>query len=189
MKYSLEDRHVEMRGREHFVADNAMLIGSVVLEDRSSVWFNAVLRADNDIIHIGAGANIQDGSVLHTDAGYPLTVGCNVTVGHMVMLHGCTIGDNSLIGIHSVILNGAKVGKNCLIGAYTLITEGKEIPDNSLVIGRPGRVIRAINRNEEKMLHYSADLYVQNMRRYRSSLREERDLPLRAVRRERAAED
>jgi len=189
VKYSLEDRCVEMHGREHFVADNAVLIGSVVLEDQASVWFNAVLRADNDIIRIGAGSNIQDGSVLHTDAGFPLTVGRHVTVGHMVMLHGCTIGDNSLIGIHSVILNGAKIGANCLIGAYTLITEGKKIPDNSLVIGRPGRVIRSINRNEEKMLHYSADLYVQNMRRYRTSLALERDTVLRAVAGDRVAED
>ncbi|MDH3637025.1 MAG: gamma carbonic anhydrase family protein [Gammaproteobacteria bacterium] len=170
MRYSLEDRHVEMRGREHFVADTAVVIGSVILEDQASIWFNAVLRGDNDIIHIGAGSNIQDGSVLHADPGFPLTVGRHVTVGHMVMLHGCTIGDHSLIGIHSVILNGANIGANCMIGAYTLITEGKEIPDNSLVIGQPGRVIRTISEDEMKMLRRAAQEYIQKAHRYRTSL-------------------
>ncbi len=183
MKYSLEDRRVDIRGRKNFVADSAVLIGSVILEEEASVWFNAVLRGDNDVIHIGAASNIQDGSVLHTDTGLPLTVGRGVTVGHMAMLHGCTIGDNTLIGVHSAVLNGAKIGANCLIGAYTLITEGKEVPDNSLVIGRPGRVIRAVNKNEEKMLRYSADLYVKHMHRYLTGLEEQSDAPLHEVRR------
>ncbi len=166
MIYDFEDRNVELRGSEHFIADTATVIGSVILENRSSIWFNAVLRGDNDVIHIGEGSNIQDGSVLHVDPGVPLTVGSGVTVGHMVMLHGCRVGDNSLIGIKSVILNNARVGNNCLIGANTLITEGKEIPDNSLVTGSPGRVVRELTADEISRLKWAADLYVKKIRRY-----------------------
>ena len=124
------------------------IIGDVTLEENTSIWFNAVLRGDIENIHIGEGSNVQDGSILHTDPGYPLKVGKNVTIGHLVMLHGCTIGDNSLIGIGAVILNNAKIGKNCIIGAKALITENKEIPDNSLVVGSPGKVIRNLTEDE-----------------------------------------
>jgi carbonic anhydrase/acetyltransferase-like protein (isoleucine patch superfamily) len=171
--YSLAERRVELRGTEHFIAPNATLIGSVILEDRASVWFNAVLRGDNEPLIVGEGSNIQDGSVLHTDAGIVLTVGKGVTVGHMVMLHGCTIGDNSLIGIKTVILNRAVIGNNCIIGANTLIPEGKVIPDNSLVMGTPGRVVRQVTDAESAGLRRSAEHYVHNMRRYLSALKED----------------
>jgi len=128
-----------------YVAPGAQLMGNVEMEAGSSVWFGAVLRGDNDLIKIGARSNIQDNSVLHTDPGMPLTIGEGVTVGHQVMLHGCSIGDNTLIGIGSTILNGTKIGKNCIIGAHTLIAEGKDIPDGSLVIGSPGRVVNAVS--------------------------------------------
>lgn len=170
MLFSLENRRVELRGKEHFIAHNATLIGSVVLEDCTSVWFNAILRGDNEPIVVGEGTNIQDGSVLHTDEGIPLTLGRGITVGHMVMLHGCIIGDNSLIGIKSVILNHVKIGKNCIIGANTLLPEGKEIPDNSLVMGSPGRVVRQVTEAETMALRHSAEHYVENMRRYLTSL-------------------
>ncbi len=170
MIFSLEDRRVELRGREHYIAHNATVIGSVVLEDRASVWFNAILRGDNEPIVIGAGSNIQDGSVLHTDPGCPLTIGSGVTVGHMVMLHGCRIGNNSLIGIKSVILNNASIGDNCIIGANALIPEGKAIPDNSLVVGSPGRVVRQLTAEQIERLRESAAHYVENMRRYRRTL-------------------
>lgn len=166
MIYTFEDRRVELRGTQHFIADNAALIGAVILEDWCSIWFGAVLRGDNDVIYVGERSNVQDGSVLHTDPGFPLTIGHHVTVGHMVMLHGCTIGDNTLIGIKSVILNGAEIGKNCLIGANTLITEGKQIPDNSVVLGSPGRVIRQVSEDDAKLLGHAADEYVDKIRRY-----------------------
>jgi len=168
--YRLQDRAVELRGAEHYVAHNATLIGRVVLENCSSVWFNAVLRGDNEPIVIGEASNVQDGSVLHTDPGFPLTLGRGVTVGHMAMLHGCTVGDHSLIGIKSVILNGAKIGRNCLIGANTLITEGKVIPDNSLVMGSPGRVLRELDAAGIEGLKEPARSYVDKIRRYREAL-------------------
>lgn len=171
MLYTLEDRRVELRGVEHFIAHNATLIGSVVLEDRVSVWFNAVLRGDNDPIVIGEATNIQDGSIVHTDAGVPMMIGKGVTVGHLVMLHGCTIGDNCLIGIKAVILNNVKIGNNCIIGANTLIPEGKVIPDNSLVMGSPGRVVREVTEAQAAGLRRSAAHYVENMRRYQRALR------------------
>ena len=149
MFYDLKDKKPKNSG-ENWVAPNATIIGDVTLEKNSSIWFNAVLRGDIENIHIGEGSNVQDGSVLHTDPGYPLKIGKDVTVGHMVMLHGCTVGDNSLIGIGAVILNNAKIGKNCIIGAKALITENKEIPDNSLVIGSPGKVVRNITEDEKK---------------------------------------
>lgn len=132
----------------------------------SSVWFGAVVRGDNELITIGENSNVQDGSVLYTDPGAPLTLGTGVTIGHMVMLHGCTIGDNTLIGIGSIILNRTKIGKNCLIGANTLITEGKEIPDNSVVMGAPGRIVRQAGEREEGMNRMSALHYVENWKRY-----------------------
>ena len=155
---------------ESWVASNAVLIGRVELKKNSNIWFNATLRGDVENIHIGEGSNIQDGSVLHTDPGYPLKVGKNVTVGHMVMLHGCTIGDNSLIGIGAVILNNAKIGKNCLVGAKALITENKEIPDNSLVIGSPGKVVREITEDEKKAIIENTKHYQDNWKRYSKSV-------------------
>ena len=170
MIHALGDRKVDIRGDDYFVAANATLVGSIVLHDEVGVWFNAVIRGDNDLITIGPGTNIQDGAVLHTDEGIPLDVGRGVTVGHMAMLHGCTIGDYSLIGIKSVILNNARIGRNCLVGANTLITEGKEIPDGSLVIGSPGQVKRQLTEEEIAGLRESADHYVRNFKRYKEQL-------------------
>jgi carbonic anhydrase/acetyltransferase-like protein (isoleucine patch superfamily) len=169
MIYRLEDRRVVRHG-ETFVAPNATLIGSVVLHDCASVWFNVVIRGDNDPIVIGERTNVQDGSVLHTDLGIPLTLGRGVTVGHKVMLHGCTVGDDSLIGINAVVLNRAKIGRHCIIGANALIPEGKEIPEGSLVMGTPGKVVRQLSDNERTALELSAAHYVENFRRYLKSL-------------------
>lgn len=170
MIYNLGDRKVEIRTDDYFIADNATVIGSVVLEQNASIWFNAVLRGDNDVITVGENSNVQDGSVLHTDGGFPLTIGKNVTIGHKVMLHGCVIGDNSLIGINAVVLNGAKIGKNCLIGANALIPEGKVIPDGSLVMGSPGKVVREMTADQIKGLELSALHYVANFKRYKKEL-------------------
>lgn len=170
MLYSLDKRRVETRG-DFFVADNAVVIGSVVLENNASIWFNCVIRGDNDVITIGENANVQDGSVLHTDAGIPLKLGKNVSVGHKVMLHGCTIGEGSLIGINAVILNNAVIGKNCLIGANSLVPEGKEIPDGSLVMGSPGRVKRTLSAEEIRGMKEIADHYVQKSALYRRALK------------------
>ena len=170
MLLQLEDRRVRAEG-EFWVADNAVVVGSVLLKQNASVWFNAVVRGDNELITIGEGSNVQDASVLHTDPGCPLTLGKGVTVGHMAMLHGCEIGDNSLIGINAVVLNRAKIGRNCLIGANALITEGKEIPDNSMVLGAPGKVVRELTEDEVKGLRLSAEHYVENARRFRERLR------------------
>ena len=156
---------------EYWVAPNASVIGNVILHTNASVWFGAVLRGDNDPIVVGPDSNIQDGSVLHTDLGSPLLIGRGVTVGHQVMLHGCEIGDYSLIGIGSVILNGVKIGRNCLIGANTLIPEGKVIPDNSLVMGQPGRVVRERDPAHIAVLQMSAEHYVQNWKRFAAGLR------------------
>ena len=169
MKYQLGERRVECRGA-HFIAENASVIGSVVMEDDASVWFNAVVRGDNDLITIGRRSNVQDGAVLHTDEGVQLTVGPDVTIGHMVMLHGCTIAEGSLIGIKSVILNRAKIGRNCLIGANSLITEGKEIPERSLVVGSPGKVVRQLTDDEVKVLLWNAEHYVEKSKQYRQGL-------------------
>ena len=170
MIYSLGERKVEIRG-SCFVAANATVIGSVVLEDHASVWFEAVVRGDNDLIVIGENSNVQDGAILHTDPGIQLIVGRNVTVGHMAMLHGCRIGDGSLIGIKSVILNQAVIGRHCLIGANALITEGKRIPEGSVVMGSPGRVVRTLDEEERARLLFSAERYVENARRYLEELK------------------
>jgi len=156
---------------DFFVAASAAVIGNVILERNTSVWFNAVLRGDNEPITLGEGTNVQDGAVLHTDPGYPLVIGSHVTVGHMAMLHGCVIGDNSLIGINAVILNGAKVGTNCLIGANSLVSERKQIPDNSLVMGSPGKVIRTLSDEQAAGLRANADVYIRNFRRFKAHLR------------------
>jgi len=163
--YKLGNRRV-VRHSDTFIAPTASVIGDVVMHEGSSIWFNVVARGDNDPIVIGENSNVQDGSVLHTDAGVPLTIGKGVTVGHKVMLHGCTIGDHSLIGINAVILNNAKIGKECIIGAGALIAEGKEIPDRSLVMGVPGKIVRQLTDVEAVRLHASAAHYVENFRRY-----------------------
>jgi len=169
--YSLGDATPELPSDdEYWIAPNAAVIGRVILKRNASVWWGATLRGDNDPISIGENSNVQDGSVLHTDTGSPLTLGANVTVGHMVMLHGCTIGDNTLVGIGSIILNGARIGKNCLIGANCLITEGKEIPDNSLVMGAPGKVVRELSDAQAQSVALGARHYVENWKRYRVSL-------------------
>lgn len=173
MKYSLGDKHVTLVGNGHFIAPNAVVIGDVTLQENASVWFGCVLRGDADHIEIGAGSNIQDSAVLHVDPGFPLTVGQNVTVGHHAMLHGCTIGDGSLIGINAVVLNGAKVGKNCLIGANALVTEGMEIPDGSMVLGSPGKIRSQLSEEQRQGLAYSAEHYVRNGQRYSEHLKEQ----------------
>jgi carbonic anhydrase/acetyltransferase-like protein (isoleucine patch superfamily) len=155
---------------EYWIAPTAAVIGRVVLKKNASVWWGAVLRGDNAVIEVGEGSNVQDASVLHTDMDAPLVIGKNVTVGHMVMLHGCTIGDNTLVGIGSIILNHARIGKNCLIGANCLITEGKEIPDNSLVMGAPAKVVRELSPQQAAMMAAGAHHYVENWRRYRREL-------------------
>jgi carbonic anhydrase/acetyltransferase-like protein (isoleucine patch superfamily) len=155
---------------DYYVAENATVLGKVKLCKDSSVWFGAILRGDTELITIGERSNVQDGSVLHTDIGFPLDIGKDVTVGHKVMLHGCTIGDGSLIGINSVILNGAKIGKGCLIGANTLVTEGTEIPDGSLVMGSPGKVKGELNEDQKNGLIFSAHHYVENSKRFKNEL-------------------
>jgi carbonic anhydrase/acetyltransferase-like protein (isoleucine patch superfamily) len=157
---------------EYWIAPTAAVMGRIVLKKNASVWWGAVLRGDNAVIEVGENSNVQDGSVLHTDMDAPLTIGANVTVGHMVMLHGCSIGDNTLVGIGSIILNNARVGKNCLIGANCLITEGKEIPDNSLVMGAPGKVVREVSAEQAAMLAAGSLHYVENWKRYRRELSE-----------------
>ena len=152
---------------EAWVAPNATIIGKVKLEKNSSIWFNAVLRRDIELITVGENSNIQDGSVLHTDPGYPLTIGKGVTIGHMVMLHGCQISNDTLIGIGSIILNNAKIGKNCIIGANTLVTENKVIPDNSLVVGSPGKVLRKVTDEEIKSILENGKHYVDGSKKYK----------------------
>tara|TARA_A100001391_G_scaffold179213_2_gene144059 strand:+ start:570 stop:1100 length:531 start_codon:yes stop_codon:yes gene_type:complete len=156
---------------QYWVAPDAQVMGRVVLHRNASVWYGAVVRGDNDPITIGEDSNVQDLSVLHTDEGVPLTIGKGVTIGHRAMLHGCTVGDYSLIGIGATVLNGAKIGRNCIIGAHALITEGKEIPDNSLVVGAPAKVIRTLDEDTAVMLKASADHYVENWKRHATQLR------------------
>ena len=171
MIYALGDRKPEFEGSGHFVADNATVIGSVRLGDSASVWFNCVLRGDNDWLVVGERSNIQDGSVLHTDDGIELVIGKNVTVGHKVMLHGCTIGDNSLIGIGSTVLNKAQIGNNCIVGANSLVTEGKTFPDGSLILGSPAKVARSLSDEEIAFIKWSADIYVRNAARFNEQLK------------------
>jgi carbonic anhydrase/acetyltransferase-like protein (isoleucine patch superfamily) len=170
--YALGDHSPELVGDGHFVAANATVIGHVRLLPESSIWFNCVLRGDNEPIEVGAGSNVQDGCVLHTDPGFPLTIGAGVTVGHKVMLHGCTICDNSLIGIGSTILNGASIGRNCLVGAHSLVTEGKSFPDGSLILGSPARAVRELAAEEIAGMTESARHYVANAARFQAELRE-----------------
>lgn len=167
--FTLGDKRPQL-GSNVWIAPNATVIGDIRLADNASVWWNAVLRGDNDPIHIGANTNIQDGSVLHTDEGIPMHIGADVTVGHLVMLHGCTVGDGSLVGIGSVILNRAVIGKSCIVGANTLIPEGKVFPDRVLIVGSPGKVIRELSDEEVLRLRKSAAHYVNNASRYREQL-------------------
>lgn len=171
MIFELDERRVKIAGDRYFVAHNATVIGSVELGDNVSIWYNAVLRADTDVIAIGDDTNIQDGAVLHVDQGAPLTIGRGVTVGHKAVVHGCTVGDYCLIGINAVVLNRARIGKRCIIGANALIAEGKEIPDGSLVVGSPGRVVRTLSEAEQQALEGMAAHYVENGRRHRNGLR------------------
>ncbi|NSX55312.1 gamma carbonic anhydrase family protein [Parasulfitobacter algicola] len=168
--YSLDGIAPEIAD-DTWIAPDANLIGKVRIETAASVWFGSTLRGDNEMITVGAGSNVQENCVFHTDMGSPLTIGENCTIGHKVMLHGCTIGDQSLIGMGATVLNGAKIGKNCLIGAGALITEGKDIPDGSLVMGAPGKVVRQLDENAIQMLHASALHYQDNMRRFRAGLK------------------
>ncbi|OUR64492.1 gamma carbonic anhydrase family protein [Bermanella sp. 47_1433_sub80_T6] len=171
MIYSLGDRKTEIHGDDYFIADSADLIGSVVLKNNASVWFNVVIRGDNDVITIGENSNVQDCSVLHTDPGFKLTLGKGVTIGHKVMLHGCEIGDHSLVGINAVVLNGAKIGKHCIIAANTLIPEGMVVPDGSMVMGSPGKIKRELNDMQKKQLEMGSEFYVQNFKRFNKDLK------------------
>ena len=170
MIFSL-DNGTPQCGENVYVAHSATVVGDVVLGNDVGVWFGAVIRGDNERITLGNGTNAQDCCVLHTDPGCPLTIGDNVTIGHKAVLHGCTVGNWSLIGINAVVLNNAQIGESCLIGANTLITDGKEIPDNSLVVGSPGRVIRKLNDSEINMLKRFNQSYIDKIRRYTSSLK------------------
>jgi len=172
--FSLKERRVELRGADHFIAWDATLAGSVVLEHAVNIWFNVVIRADNDLVHIGEGTNIQDGSVLHCDPGYPLTIGRRVTVGHKAMLHGCTIGDGALIGINSVVLNGAKIGAGALVGANALVPEGKEIPPGMLAVGSPAKVLRPLTPEQIAGILRMSEGYVARAKLFREHLQEQR---------------
>lgn len=173
MIFSLDDLQVNRIGDDQFIAHNATVIGAVTLREQVSIWFNVVIRGDAEKISIGARSNIQDASVLHADPGFPLEIGEDVTVGHKAMLHGCSIGDGSLIGINAVVLNGAKIGKGCLIGANALVTEGTEIPDGSMVLGSPAKIKRALSDDEQAALRLSAAHYVANGQRFRAQLKAE----------------
>ena len=168
--FSLGERRVEFRGEEWFVAPDATVIGSVVLGNAANIWFKVVIRGDNDLITIGERCNVQDGSVLHTDPGIRLTLGRNVCIGHKVMLHGCTIGEGSLIGINSVVMNHATIARQSIVGANTLISEGKSFPERVLILGSPGRVVRELREDEIALIEKIADGYVQRARQFKLGL-------------------
>jgi len=170
MIYDFADKQVECKGR-YYIAPSADVIGMVTLEDNASIWFQSVVRADTDHIVIGENSNIQDGSILHTDEGIQLIVGANVTVGHSVALHGCRIGENSMVGMGAVILNGAVIGRNCLIAANALVPEGKEFPDNSLLMGSPAKVAREVSDKEKKMMQETIGIYTNRAEKYRNQVR------------------
>jgi carbonic anhydrase/acetyltransferase-like protein (isoleucine patch superfamily) len=171
--YSLGERRVQVQGTDWYIADNATVIGSVLIADKASIWFNVVIRGDNDLITIGEGSNVQDNSTLHTDAGIKLTLGRSVSLGHMVMLHGCSIGDGSLIGINSVILNHAVIGKHSLIGAGSLIAEGKTIPDGVLALGSPAKVVRDLSPAEIDNLQDIANGYMRRAKLFKQQLQQQ----------------
>ena len=170
--FAIGERRVQLLGEHHYVAHDATLVGDITLHNNVNVWFKVVIRAENDRITIGEGCNIQDASVLHVDPGYPMTLAKSVSVGHKVMLHGCTIGEGSLIGINSVIMNGARIGRGTLIGANTLVAEGKEIPDGVLVLGSPGKIVRELKQEERDYLLKVARGYVDRSRFYKANLKE-----------------
>jgi carbonic anhydrase/acetyltransferase-like protein (isoleucine patch superfamily) len=170
MKYSIGERRIVTHG-EYWIAPGAHVIGNVILGHGVSIWFNSVVRGDNDVITIGDGSQVQDGCVLHTDPGFPITFGKGVSIGHKSMIHGCTIGDGTLIGINSVVLNGAKIGKNCVIGANSLITENKVIPDGSMVMGSPGKVVRELRPDEITFFSSTADNYAARAKEYEQELK------------------
>ena len=173
MKYALGETRVQTDGDNYWIAPNAAVIGNVILKKNASVWFNCVLRGDNDPITLGENTQVQDGTVIHADPGFPCTLGDNVSIGHSVMLHGCTVADETLIGIGCVILNGAKIGKNCVIGANAFIPEGKEIPDNSLVFGSPGKVVKQVEEKHIEMVKRIPGNYVRRWQMYKEKLRED----------------
>ncbi len=173
MKYVLDGATPEV-GVDVWIAPTAVVLGKVVLEDAASIWFGAVLRGDNEVIWVGAGSNVQENCVLHTDMGHPLLIGPNCTIGHAAILHGCTVGEGSLIGMGSVIMNGARIGKGCIVAAGSLVTEGKEIPDGTLVMGRPGHVSRLLNADEVEKLIVSAAHYRANAARFAKGLKQKR---------------
>lgn len=168
--YALDD-WVPQISASAWVADSASVMGRITLEDEASIWYGTVARADSAEIRIGARSNIQDNSVLHVDIGKPLTIGCDVTVGHQVMLHGCTVGDGSLIGIQAVVLNGAKIGKNCMVAAGSVVTEGKEFPDGVLIMGAPAKVVRELSPEQVARIKMSASHYVENFQQHRRGLK------------------
>jgi len=167
MIINLGDKKLKTADDNFWIAPNASVIGDVILERDTSIWFNAILRADNEPITIGEGSNVQDGAIIHTDPGYACNSGKKVTVGHMAMLHGCSIGDGSLIGIGSVVLNGAKIGKNCIIGSKALVTEGMDVPDGSMVLGIPGKIKKTLTEEEQSVVPLGADHYIDNNKKYK----------------------
>jgi len=169
MIIDLGNKTLQADGDDFYIAPNATVIGDVRLSKDASIWFNATLRADNEPILIGEGSNVQDGAIIHTDPGFNTSIGKYVTVGHMAMLHGCEIGDGSLIGIGSVVLNGAKIGKNCIIGAKALVTEGMEIPDGSMVLGMPGKIKKTLSDDEQKLVSLGAHHYIENYKKYKET--------------------
>ena len=167
MIIDLGDKKLKTADDNFWIAPNASVIGEVNLERDASIWFNAILRADNEPITIGEGSNVQDGAIIHTDPGYACSIGKKVTVGHMAMLHGCSIGDGSLIGIGSVVLNGAKIGRNCIIGSKALVTEGMEVPDGSMVLGIPGKIKKTLTEEEQSFVPLGAEHYIDNYKKYK----------------------
>ena len=167
MIIDLGDKKLKTVDDNFWIAPNASVIGDVNLERDASIWFNAILRADNEPITIGEGSNVQDGAIIHTDPGYACNIGKKVTVGHMAMLHGCSIGDGSLIGIGSVVLNGAKIGRNCIIGSKALVTEGMEVPDGSMVLGIPGKIKKTLTEEEQSVVPLGAEHYIDNYKKYK----------------------
>jgi carbonic anhydrase/acetyltransferase-like protein (isoleucine patch superfamily) len=167
MIIDLGDKKLKTADDNFWIAPNASVIGEVNLERDASIWFNAILRADNEPITIGEGSNVQDGAIIHTDPGFACNIGKKVTVGHMAMLHGCSIGDGSLIGIGSVVLNGAKIGKNCIIGSKALVTEGMDVPDGSMVLGIPGKIKKTLTEEEQSVVPLGADHYIDNYKKYK----------------------
>tara|TARA_Y100001954_G_scaffold12468_1_gene12121 strand:+ start:197 stop:724 length:528 start_codon:yes stop_codon:yes gene_type:complete len=167
MIINLGDKKLKTVDDNFWIAPNASVIGEVNLERDASVWFNAILRADNEPITIGEGSNVQDGAIIHTDPGFACSIGKKVTVGHLAMLHGCSIGDGSLIGIGSVVLNGAKIGKNCIIGSKALVTEGMEVPDGSMVLGIPGKIKKTLTEEEQSIVPLGAEHYIDNYKKYK----------------------